>query len=147
MRLNKSTRYALYAAMEMSSRGRDEPVTAGEVADRYGIPSAVQSKVFQQLVHGGIAIGFRGSRGGYRLARRPSEVTVLEVIDAMDPNRALDGDLPSDERVDNGSRRGNERRLQELIAEVDELARCTFASITLETLVGTRRRGAGASGS
>ena len=72
MRLNKSTRYALYAAMEMARVGPDVPVTAGEVARRYAIPPTVLAKVFQQLVRGKLAVGERGSCGGYRLARLPT---------------------------------------------------------------------------
>jgi Rrf2 family protein len=140
MRLNKSTRYALYAAMEMARRHDDEHVTAAEVAERYGIPRAVQSKVFQQLVRCGIAVGYRGSGGGYRLARRPSEITVLDVIDAMEPPR--NGvDCLLEERSGEGCTEPSDCRLQQLFDEVAEQTRCTFASITLETLVGVRRPG------
>ena len=137
MRLNKATRYALYAAMELAGADGEGQVTSGGVAGRYGIPAAVQAKVFQQLVRGGIAVGIRGSKGGYRLADRPSRVTVLDVIETMEPRRDPGGCLLHDaEEAD--CPRNRACRLRDLFDEVDELARCTFASITLETLV---RRG------
>lgn len=125
IRLNKSTRYALYAAMEMARGGPDRHVTATAVAARYDVPSTVLAKVFQQLVRAGIAVGVRGSGGGYRLARRARDVTVFDIIDALEPVRT------SGEGV-------ADARLQTLIDEVDELARTTFASVSLETLTGVR---------
>ena len=80
MKLNKSTRYALYAAMELAGSDPDEQVTAAGVAERYGISTAVVAKVFPQLARSGIAVGLRGSGGGYRLARSPSEVPATTVI-------------------------------------------------------------------
>jgi Rrf2 family iron-sulfur cluster assembly transcriptional regulator len=135
MKLNKSTRYALYAAMELAGSDPDEQVTAAGVAERYGISTAVVAKVFPQLARSGIAVGLRGSGGGYRLARSPSEVTVLDVIEAFEPPRPGDGCLLAAP----GETACEQRpacRLKSLFDEVDEMARCTFASITLETLVG-----------
>jgi Rrf2 family protein len=142
-RVGKSARYALYAAMELARGGEGGQVTAAEVSARFSIPPAVMAKVFQQMVRAGLATGIRGSRGGYRLVRHPSEVTVLDVLDAFERRRApgsclLDGERPE--------RCGHDAacRLRRLFDEVDELARCTFASISLETLVG--RTGMAASG-
>lgn len=124
--MNKSTRYALYAAIELARAG-GRIVTAREVADRHGVPATVVAKVFQQLVRAGIAVGIRGSGGGYRLARRPSETTMLEVIEALEP-LGRQGGMPPVEDV--------ERRLAELLDEADGIWRSTFGSISLGTLVG-----------
>ncbi len=133
MNLNKSTRYALYAAMEMSLADEEDTVTVSEVAGRYGVSEGALAKVFQQLVRAGIAIGTRGVGGGYRLARPASRVTVLDVLEVFEPSRPpgrcllTDGADPCDTFP--------ACRLGRLFDEVDELARNTFASITLETLV------------
>ena len=142
MRLKKSTRYALYAAMELAKAGDEGQVTASRVAERYAIPAAVQAKVFQQLVRARIAVGIRGSGGGYRLARNASEVTVLDVIEAFEPRRAQGGCLLA-EHTDSPCALRPGCQLKRLFDEVDELARCTFASITLETLVGRPQPGRG----
>ena len=86
MNLNKSTRYALHAALEMTLAD-GQPVTAARVAARYEIPENVVAKVLQQLVRSGIARASRGVGGGYRLAREPSDVTVQDVIDLFEPDR------------------------------------------------------------
>ncbi len=133
MNLNKSTRYALYAAMDLAAAPEGHPVTAGEVAARYAVPEGVLAKVFQQMVRSGLVIGTRGIGGGYRLARRPSEVTVLDVIHCFQPTRP-----PGRCLLANGSGECGHYpvcRLGRLFDEVDQMARNTFASISLETLV------------
>lgn len=134
MSYNKSTRYALYAAMEMAAAGDRTYVTAAQVAQRYNIPGTVLAKVFQQLVRAGIAIGTRGTGGGYQLAKKPSDLTMLDVIEVFEPPRSIGGCLLADSD-DALCSNLNECRLRTVFDEVDELVRCTFASITLETLV------------
>lgn len=125
MRLHKSTRYALCAALELAAAGPDEPITASAVAERHDVPPTVMAKVFQQLVRRRIAVGARGAGGGYRLARPAARTTVLDVIDAVEPSRRDESDI-------------GDPRLRALFDEVDELARTTFASVSLETLLGAR---------
>lgn len=133
MNLNKSTRYALYAAMEMALAG-EEPVTVTGVAERYGISEGGLSKVFQQLVRSGIAIGTRGIGGGYRLAKPPSKTTVQDVIRVLESERE-EGRCLLVERYTEPCVDFPTCRLRRLFDEVDELVRCTFESISLETLV------------
>lgn len=131
MRYSKSTRYALYAAMEMAAAAR--PVTVGEVAGRYGIPETALAKVMQALVRGGIARGVRGVGGGYVLAKPASEVTTFDVIRVFDPPRPEGHCLLSDQETECAD--SLDCRLRKLFDEVDEVVRCTFASVSLETLV------------
>ncbi|MCC7137207.1 MAG: Rrf2 family transcriptional regulator [Planctomycetes bacterium] len=129
MRLSKSARYALYAAAELAAAD-GAPVTVAEVAAAYRLPTGALAKVFQQLVRAGIAAGTRGVGGGYRLARRAKDVTVLDVIRVYE---TPEGDPEPESAVPAGG-----RRLARLFREVDELVRCTFASVSLQTLVARR---------
>jgi Rrf2 family protein len=126
MRLNKATHYGLYAALEMARQGSDTTITVAAVAARYELPEGVLAKVFQQLARAGIAVGTRGVGGGYRLAAAPSELSVLDVIDALE-SPASDNDDPYDTANPADG-------LHRLFSEIDELARATFASTSLETL-------------
>ncbi len=135
MMFNKSTRYALYAALEMASADPGAQVTAASVARRYRIPEGPLAKVFQRLVRSGIAVGTRGLRGGYRLARKPSRVTVLDVLDQFQPRRRA-GECLVAGRPGDDCDASFACRLRVLFDEVDEIVRCTFASVTLETLAG-----------
>jgi Rrf2 family iron-sulfur cluster assembly transcriptional regulator len=131
LRYSKSTRYALYAAIEMAVSSR--PVTVAEIASRHGMPETALAKVMQGLVRAGIARGVRGVGGGYVLARPASKVTTFDVIAVNDPPRPEGRCLLSDTEIECGE--SIDCRLRGLFDEVDELVRCTFASVTLETLV------------
>ena len=134
MRLSRSTHYALAAALEMAAKD-DEPVSVSSVAERNGIPETALAKVVQQLVRAGIACGTRGVGGGYRLTRKPREISLLDVIRVFEP---------AESRTPRELREGFAfARLGPLFAEVDEMVRSTFESITLETLArGPRLRAA-----
>ena len=132
MTLSKSSRYALYAALEMAQAG-DEPVTVGQVAEPHRIPPTALAKVFQQLVRAGIAVGTRGIGGGYRLARPRSEITVLDIVSVFDPPRTPGVDLLHARATGEPATR-QAATLQRLFDEVDEGIRSTLASVTLDTL-------------
>lgn len=142
MRLNKATHYGLYAALEMARLENQEVVTVAEVASRYELPEGVLAKVFQQLARADIAVGTRGVGGGYRLVRSPADLTVLDVIEALETGDRIVVSRPEsagDETF--GATGANTARLpsparglERLFREVDDLARATFASTSLETL-------------
>ncbi len=131
MRVSRPARQALVAALEMALAG-EEPIPVAEVSRRHGIPETALAKVLQQLVRSGLAVGSRGAGGGYRLARDASVLTVADVLAAFEPRPAAPEPPPEDPV---------EVRLRALFEEVDETARCTFASVSLATLA--RRAGAG----
>jgi Rrf2 family nitric oxide-sensitive transcriptional repressor len=138
MTITKSTRYALYAAAEMAM-ATDGLVTVSAVASRYGIPETALAKVFQQLVRSGLATGTRGIGGGYRLARPASKITVLDVLHVFErPRRA--GDCLLHDGPGDSCPQSSACRLHWLFNEVDELVRCTYESVTLETLVRRAKR-------
>lgn len=133
MKIARSARYALCAALDMTLAG-EETVSAARVAERHGIPEAVLAKVFQQLVRAGLAQGTRGVGGGYRLTRPASELTVLDVIRVFEPREG--STRPDDCRAGK-----EEDRLRALFRETDELVRSTLESVTLATVArGPRLR-------
>ena len=125
MKLNKSTLYALYAALELSL-ARGAPITAATVAARHAIPEHVVAKVLAQLVRAELATASRGVGGGYRLAKDASHVTVQDVIDVFEPRGSTTPAVA-------GEQGG---RLRDLFEEVDESVRTTFSSVSLATLAG-----------
>lgn len=136
MNLNKSTRYALHAALEMASAG-EQPVTASQIAVRYEIPENVVAKALQQLARSGIARGVRGVGGGYRLARDSGEISVQDIIDIFEPTPPPDTCMLRE--IPGASCPGEglpQCRLQDLFQEVDETVRATFGSVSLTTLAG-----------
>ena len=134
MTFSKSTLYALYAALEMTTA--DQPVTVGSVAERFGLPPGALAKVFQQLVRSGLARGVRGIGGGYVLAKPPADITVLDVLSVFDTTQE-NGHLLLGERSEAARAQPADARLSRLFDEVAEVVSSTFASVTLETLASS----------
>lgn len=87
LRLTKKADYSLIALKHFASRRREtgeEAVSAKEVADTCGIPLPVLSKLLQKLGRAGFLVSEYGTNGGYRLARDPRRISVLEVIRTID---------------------------------------------------------------
>ena len=55
------------------------------------IPESFLAKIFQSLVHAGLAVSQRGAHGGFSLARPSSEITIREIVEAVDGPIALNG--------------------------------------------------------
>jgi Rrf2 family cysteine metabolism transcriptional repressor len=76
--------YAVSALVELALAGGREPVPIGELARRRDVPVQFLEQLFGALRRAGILASQRGVHGGYRFARPPSEVTVLEVVEVLD---------------------------------------------------------------
>ena len=83
--------YAVRALTELARVGAAGPVPIGEIARRRDIPVQFLEGMFATLRRAGILQSQRGVKGGYLFARPPQEVTVLDVVEALEG--ALDGDL------------------------------------------------------
>lgn len=60
-----------------------------EISKQRDIPKSFLSKILQKLARAGIVESTRGIRGGFRLTRHPSEITLLEVVEAVEGNVAM----------------------------------------------------------
>ena len=76
--------YAVRALTELARRGEDQPVPIGEIAKARDIPVQFLEGLFATLRRAGILQSQRGVKGGYRFARPPAELTVLEVTELLD---------------------------------------------------------------
>jgi len=82
--LSQTVEYALRAVCYLAERA-PEPATTAEVAKVTKVPTAYLSKVLQALNRTNIVRSQRGVGGGVALAREPGELTILEVVSAVDP--------------------------------------------------------------
>lgn len=79
-----TTEYALRAAVFLSESG-GEVQTAARVAEVTKTPVRYASRVLQLLVEGGLATSQRGPTGGFALSREPTAITLLDVVQAIEP--------------------------------------------------------------
>ena len=87
LKLTKKADYGLIALRHLAGTAHDAVRTsasAKDIADAYGIPLPLLSKVLQKLTRGGLLISEQGTNGGYRLAREASKITTLEAIRTID---------------------------------------------------------------
>ena len=88
-RLSKITDYGIVLLAHLAHRGGDGPHAAREVAKEVDLPLPVVSKVLKSLARRGVLQSHRGSKGGYTLLRQPADITVSEIIDALEGPVAL----------------------------------------------------------
>src|SRR5881296_1042250 len=87
LRLSKKADYALIAMKHLALRGdraANASSSAREIAELYDIPIELMAKVLQRLVRLGLLASQQGTRGGYQLGRGPSQISVADVIQAID---------------------------------------------------------------
>jgi Rrf2 family protein len=90
LRLSKKADYALMAMKhlalrsDLASPGAQGSSSAREIAEQYDIPIELLAKVLQRLVRRGLLASQQGTRGGYQLARTPGQISVADVIQAVD---------------------------------------------------------------
>ena len=84
LRLSKKSDYALIAMKHLATRSDASSSSAREISESYDIPLELLAKVLQRLVRSRLLVSVQGTRGGYRLARHPSMISVADVIQAVD---------------------------------------------------------------
>ena len=84
-----STKYAVMALIELAVRQDEQPVQVKKISDSTGIPRYFLAKLVQTLVKADILNSTKGRGGGLQFALSPSQVTIADVIKAIDGQRAL----------------------------------------------------------
>jgi Rrf2 family protein len=87
VRVSAKTDYAIRAALELAAAEDERPVKGERIATAQAIPLRFLENILMQLRHAGLVESRRGADGGYRLAKPAADVTLADVI------RAIDGPL------------------------------------------------------
>ncbi len=120
---SQKVEYALRATVYLA-REAPQPQTVEQIAQATKVPQAYLAKVIQELVHGGVTRSQRGIGGGISLAKPPDSLTILEVINAVDPIRRI-GNCPLD-LVPHGVRLCHlHKRVDNALAQVEDAFRTT----------------------
>ncbi len=130
MKLTRASSYALHALVFMSAQKPDHPVASHQIAKARGIPERFLLKVLKPLVSLRILYSVKGPNGGYRLVRPAGDISMLEVIEAVDgpirgqaPLAQTEGDETLDRRLEaicNQTAEGLRKHLQRI--KISELA-------------------------
>ncbi len=131
MRVSAKADYAVRAALELAAAGEDGPVKGEKLADAQEIPLQFLEHILLELKHHGIVRARRGAKGGYWLARPADEVTVADVV------RAVEGPIAHVQSTPPESieYRGNSENLQDVWIAVRANLRNVLENVTLADLV------------
>ena len=138
MKLSDGVEWGVHACTVLAVLPPDAALPAPRLAEYHGVPSAYLAKHLQALARAGVLETVKGPRGGYRLARPPTAISVLDVVEA------IDGDEPAF-RCTEIRRRGpsavpaREYRLpcgvHRVFTRADEAWRAELAATTIADLV------------
>jgi Rrf2 family protein len=90
MKITRSAAYALHALMYMVRHSTQLPVPTATIAKAEGIPSDYLAKIFQQLVKTRFVSAVRSKQRGYVFARPPEEISLLELLEAVEGGPLFD---------------------------------------------------------
>jgi Rrf2 family protein len=141
MRLTRKADYGLRALYYIACQPTGKFVPVEEIGRTQGIPEGFLAKVLNELVRGGLLASRRGQDGGLRLARRASEITILDIIRVLEGPMAINECLeprPTCTWTTTCPMREVWRSLQEMIEA--RLAAVNLARLARHDLVPARSR-------
>ncbi|HEX3539069.1 MAG TPA: Rrf2 family transcriptional regulator [Acidimicrobiales bacterium] len=130
MQISARADYAIRALAELAAAGAG-PVKGERLAQAQQIPAKFLENILSELRHAGLLLSQRGADGGYWLARAPSEITLADII------RAVDGPLANvrGQRPDTIGYEGSAAQLSEVWIAVRASLRSVLEHVTLAELV------------
>jgi Rrf2 family transcriptional regulator, cysteine metabolism repressor len=84
MMFSTKAEYGVRVMVELARRAGEDPIPLAEIAEHDGLPLAYLEHLVARLRKAGLVDSRRGSRGGYLLARSPTEITMAEVVEALE---------------------------------------------------------------
>ncbi len=130
MRISAKADYAVRAALELAGHAEGEPVKGERLAEAQQIPLQFLEHILLELKHARLIQARRGARGGYWLARDPAEITVADVIRAVEgPLANIHEHAPEDLHYE-----GSAEKLRDVWVAVRAALRSVLENVTLEEL-------------
>ena len=119
----KKTDYALLALSFLATEGTERLIGPREIAQRYDIPAELLAKVMQTLARHRLVLSVAGPTGGYRLARPAVEISIADIVEAIDGPLAIaqcweEAGSEGCQQAQHCHLRGPLARIQEQMAEI-----------------------------
>jgi Rrf2 family protein len=129
MRLQVNTTLALYSVIEFAT-DPTRHIPAAVIAEKYSVSPHHLAKVLAELARAGIVESVRGVGGGYRFSANARRLTLMDVIQLFE-----DFTPAASQRRDAGRPTPTDQALDTVLSEIDQIAKATFSSITLATML------------
>ena len=88
MEITRETDYAIRCILYLS-RKEESIIMADEISRAMFIPKSFLAKILQKLTKAGVVKSFRGVKGGFRLAKNPKQISLLDIIEAIEGPAAM----------------------------------------------------------
>lgn len=134
MMFSQTTEYALRAVVWLAEK-QGTAQTTQEIATAAQIPLGYLAKVLQTLSRAGLVTALRGKRGGFELAKPPSSISVLEIINVIEPIRRI-RTCPLNLESHGQHLCALHRKIDDALASIES----SFAKARLSDLISTRVR-------
>ena len=89
IKLGKLTDYAVVVMVQLAQEGAETSRSAHQLAEKTGLPEPTVAKVLKTLLKENLVASVRGAQGGYKLARDPEELSICDIVEAMDGKIAI----------------------------------------------------------
>src|SRR5947209_1393799 len=129
MKLTRASSYALHAVVYMAGQKQDRPVASHHIAHARGIPERFLLKVLKPLVSARVLHSVKGPNGGYRLARPAKDITMLEILEAVDG--PIRGQAPFTQDENDGKLN---RKLETICKQTADVIRGTLEKVKVSDL-------------
>jgi Rrf2 family transcriptional regulator, cysteine metabolism repressor len=134
MKLSRTVAYALQATLQLAQSADHDPVPCSSLAAEGKMPERFLLQILRNLVAHGILSSTRGVDGGYTLDRAPEDISLLEIIEAIDG--PITPVIPAAQSFLAGTR----AKLEGALASITETARKDLEAIKLAHLLPSPRR-------
>ncbi len=131
MRLTRASSYALHAVVHMAAQKPNKPVASHHIAKARGIPERFLLKVLKPLVSARVLHSVKGPNGGYRLARPTADISMLEIVEAVDG--PIRGQAPLSQIAGDGQL---DRRLETICNQTADQLRKQLQKVRISELAG-----------
>ncbi len=132
MRISRTVEYGLTAAVFIAQNCKDGRVLAKKISEAYDLPAEYLLQVMQQLVRAGILTSKKGPKGGFNLARPAKEITMLEIIEA------IDGPVIVPMNLVEQTGKPFAKKIEKMFLNVSEAMKVSLAKVTLADLAGKK---------
>jgi Rrf2 family protein len=134
MRLGRASSYAIFATAHLAQHTNGRPIQGRDIAEACGVPTGHLLKILQQLVRSQILSSERGPAGGFVLRKGPREISLLEIVEAIDG--PISGDLQL--RKVASEKESTRRRLEQTCRQVADHTRDVLKKTDIAQLAGIR---------
>ena len=134
MRLSTKSRYGLRALFDMAYHAGTLPAQIKDISRRQNISPRYLEQIFQDLKKAGLLKSRRGPQGGYYLARKPHEITAMDVVNATEGEMALVDCVKAGKRGRKNCEFDNQCVTQQVWAEASRRLNEYLGAVTLKDL-------------